>query len=93
MKSQVDVSSILIKDMVANILQLCTFLIDRPKSEFYPHSSKKIAVIHDKGDYGKGLSEIVKKLVEKSGKAKVVLFEGVTPGAVDCTAIVQKIER
>jgi len=55
--------------------------------------SKKIAVVHDKGDYGKGLAEIAKKLVEKSGKAEVVLFEGVTPGAVDYTAIVQKIKR
>ncbi|HIP82954.1 MAG TPA: branched-chain amino acid ABC transporter substrate-binding protein, partial [Desulfocapsa sulfexigens] len=55
--------------------------------------SKKIAVIHDKGDYGKGLAEIAKKLVEESGKAEVVLFEGVTPGAVDYTAIVQKIKR
>ncbi len=55
--------------------------------------AKKVAVIHDKGDYGKGLAEIVKKLVEKSGKAEVVLFEGVTPGAVDYTAIVQKIKR
>ncbi len=55
--------------------------------------AKKIAVIHDKGDYGKGLAEIAKKLIEKSGKAEVVLFEGVTPGAVDYTAIVQKIKR
>ena len=55
--------------------------------------SKKIAVIHDKGDYGKGLAEIAKRLIEKSGKAEVVLFEGVTPGAVDYTAIVQKIKR
>ena len=55
--------------------------------------SKKIAVIHDKGDYGKGLAEIAKKLVEESGKAEVVLFEGVTPGAVDYSAIVQKIKR
>jgi len=55
--------------------------------------AKNIAVIHDKGDYGKGLAEIAKGLIEKSGKAKVVLFEGVTPGAVDYTAIVQKIKR
>jgi branched-chain amino acid transport system substrate-binding protein len=55
--------------------------------------AKKIAVIHDKGDYGKGLAEIAKGLVETSGKAEVVLFEGVTPGAVDYTAIVQKIKR
>ena len=55
--------------------------------------SKKIAVIHDKGDYGKGLAEFAKKFIEESGKAEVVLFEGVTPGAVDYTAIVQKIKR
>jgi branched-chain amino acid transport system substrate-binding protein len=55
--------------------------------------AKKIAVIHDKGDYGKGLAEFAKTFVEQSGKAEVVLFEGVTPGAVDYTAIVQKIKR
>ncbi len=55
--------------------------------------AKKIAVIHDKGDYGKGLAEFAKKFIQESGKAEVVLFEGVTPGAVDYTAIVQKIKR
>jgi branched-chain amino acid transport system substrate-binding protein len=54
---------------------------------------KKIAVIHDKGDYGKGLAEFAKKYIEDSSKGKVVLFEGVTPGAVDYSAVVQKIKR
>lgn len=54
---------------------------------------KKIAVIHDKGDYGKGLAEFAKKFIEQDGKAEVVLFEGVTPGAVDYSAVVQKIKR
>jgi branched-chain amino acid transport system substrate-binding protein len=54
---------------------------------------KKIAVIHDKGDYGKGLAEFAKIFLEASGKGEVVLFEGVTPGAVDYSAIVQKIKR
>lgn len=54
---------------------------------------KKIAVLHDKGDYGKGLAEYAKSFIEKSGKAKVVLFEGITPGAVDYSAVVQKIKR
>lgn len=54
---------------------------------------KKIAIIHDKGDYGKGLAEYVKKFIEESKKAEIVLFEGVTPGAVDYSAIVQKIKR
>lgn len=54
--------------------------------------AKKIAVIHDKGDYGKGIAEFAKTFIEESDKAEVVLFEGVTPGAVDYTAIVQKIK-
>ncbi|MHB8772108.1 MAG: branched-chain amino acid ABC transporter substrate-binding protein [Syntrophales bacterium] len=54
---------------------------------------KKIAVLHDKGDYGKGLAEYAKRFVEQSQRASVVLFEGVTPGAVDYSAVVQKIRR
>jgi len=53
----------------------------------------RLAVIHDKGDYGKGLAEFAKAFIEESGKGEVVLFEGVTPGAVDYSAVVQKIKR
>jgi branched-chain amino acid transport system substrate-binding protein len=54
---------------------------------------KKIAVIHDKGDYGKGLAEFAKKFIKDSGKAEVVLYEGITPGAVDYSAVISKIKR
>lgn len=54
---------------------------------------KKIAVLHDKGDYGKGLAEFAKKFIEEGKKAEVVLYEGVTPGAVDYSAVVQKLKR
>ncbi len=54
---------------------------------------KTIAIIHDKGDYGKGFAKDAKKFIEESGKAKVVLFEGITPGAVDYSAVIQKIKR
>lgn len=54
---------------------------------------KKIAIIHDKGDYGKPLAEGAQKYVETSGKGEVVLFEGITPGAMDYSAIVQKIKQ
>ncbi|MFZ5570129.1 MAG: branched-chain amino acid ABC transporter substrate-binding protein [Thermodesulfobacteriota bacterium] len=54
---------------------------------------KKIAVIHDKGDYGKGFAEFAKKFIEESGKAEVVLYEGITPGAVDYSAVIQKVKR
>jgi branched-chain amino acid transport system substrate-binding protein len=54
---------------------------------------KKIAVLHDKGDYGKGLAEFAKAFLEKEPKAQVVLYEGITPGAVDYSAVVQKIKQ
>ena len=54
---------------------------------------KKIAVLHDKGDYGKGLAEFAKKFLEEIDDAEVVLYEGVTPGAVSYAAVVQKIKR
>jgi len=53
---------------------------------------KKIAVLHDKGDYGKGLAEFAKMFLEKDSRAEVVLYEGITPGAVDYSAIVNKIK-
>lgn len=55
--------------------------------------AKKVAILHDKGDYGKGFADFSKMFIEKGGKAEVVLFEGVTPGAMDYSAVVQKIRR
>ncbi len=54
---------------------------------------KKIAVLHDKQDYGKGLAEFAKKFIQDEKKAELVLYEGITPGAVDYSAVVQKIKR
>ena len=53
---------------------------------------KTIAILHDKGDYGKGQAELAQKYFTEAG-VKVLLFEGVTPGAVDYSAIVTKVRR
>ena len=53
---------------------------------------KKIAVIHDKGDYGKGFATFCQQFIDADPEIEVVLFEGVTPGAVDYSAVVQKIK-
>ncbi|BBO91876.1 branched-chain amino acid ABC transporter substrate-binding protein [Desulfosarcina ovata] len=53
----------------------------------------KIAVLHDKGDYGKGLAEFAKSFIEADNRGEVVLYEGVTPGAVDYSAVVNKIKQ
>ena len=52
---------------------------------------KKIAIIHDKGDYGKGFADFSKEAIEKGGKAKVVMYEGIQPGAMDYSAVIQKL--
>lgn len=54
---------------------------------------KNIAVIHDKGDYGKGFASFCKQFIEEEDGMSVALFEGVTPGAVDYSAVVQKIKN
>lgn len=54
--------------------------------------AKKIAYLHDNGDYGKGFADYNRELMEKGG-AETVLFEAVTPDAVDFTAVVRKIRR
>ncbi len=53
----------------------------------------KIAILHDKGDYGKGLAEFAKAFLESQPRARVVLYEGITPGAIDYSPVVQKIKR
>lgn len=53
---------------------------------------KKIAVLHDKGDYGKGFAEFAQGYLKGKSGVDVVLFEGITPGAVDYTAIINKIQ-
>lgn len=51
---------------------------------------KSLAILHDKGDYGKGFAELVQAEAEKEG-ITVLLFEGVNPGAPDYSAVVNKI--
>lgn len=53
---------------------------------------KKIAYLHDNGDYGKGFADYNRELMEKGG-AETVLFEAVTPDAVDFSAVVRKLRR
>ncbi len=54
---------------------------------------KKLAILHDKGDYGKALAEFAKTFAGEKEGVEVVLYEGITPGAVDYSAVVQKIKR
>lgn len=53
--------------------------------------AKRVAILHDKGDYGKVYAEFAKKFVEESGRAKVVIFEGITPEQLDYSSVIQKV--
>jgi branched-chain amino acid transport system substrate-binding protein len=55
--------------------------------------ARKIAILHDKQDYGKGFAEYARRYIEQAGGAQVVLFEGITAGAVDYSAVLQKVRR
>jgi branched-chain amino acid transport system substrate-binding protein len=53
---------------------------------------KKVAFVHDKTPYGKGLAdETLKALKAKGGKD--VLYEGINPGEKDYSALVSKLKQ
>ena len=53
---------------------------------------KKIAIVHDKTTYGKGLADETKKAIAKGGM-KEVLYEGINTGEKDYSALVSKIKQ
>ena len=52
---------------------------------------KKIAILHDKTTYGKGLADATKAAMNKAG-VKEVLYEGVNTGEKDYSAVVSKVK-
>ena len=55
------------------------------------YKGKKIAIIHDKTTYGKGLADETKKAMNAGG-LKEVLYEGVNIGEKDFSALASKIK-
>ena len=53
---------------------------------------KKVAVVHDKTPYGKGLADETQKAMNAKG-LKEVLYEGVNTGEKDYTALVSKLKQ
>src|SRR3954470_21046491 len=53
---------------------------------------KKIAVVHDKTPYGKGLADETQKAMNKQG-LKEVMYEGVNTGEKDYSALVSKLKQ
>jgi len=61
------------------------YIIDRVKP-------KRVAVIHDKQQYGEGLATSVKSELEKAG-ISIAMFEGVTSGDKDFSALIGKMKK
>ena len=55
------------------------------------YKGKKIAILHDKSAYGKGLASVVKDKLNAAGVTEV-MFEGINPGEKDYTAVVTKLK-
>ena len=55
------------------------------------YKDKKVAVMHDKSAYGRGLATIVRDKLVAAG-LKPVLFEGLNPGEKDYTTVVAKMK-
>jgi branched-chain amino acid transport system substrate-binding protein len=53
---------------------------------------KRVAVLHDKTPYGKGLADETKKAMNASG-VREVLYEGINPGERDYSAVVTKLKQ
>lgn len=53
---------------------------------------KRVAVIHDKQQYGEGIASTVKKELEAAG-ISIVAFEGVTSGDKDFSALIAKLKK
>jgi branched-chain amino acid transport system substrate-binding protein len=57
--------------------------------------AKRVAIMHDNSDYGKGVAEDAKKFLEPlltAGKTELVYYDAITPGETDYTAAVQKLK-
>ncbi|PIE04607.1 MAG: branched chain amino acid ABC transporter substrate-binding protein [Spirochaetales bacterium] len=51
---------------------------------------KKVAILHDRQDYGKGFADFCVAALEKMG-VEIVLYEGITDSALDYSAILTKV--
>lgn len=51
---------------------------------------ERVAVLHDKEDYGKGLATYAQQYLTEAG-VEVAIFEGITAGAVDYSAIINRV--
>ncbi len=52
---------------------------------------RRLAILHDRQSYGKGLAEFAKSFADADSSIEVVLFEGIQADAIDYSAILNKV--
>ena len=75
---------------------------DDTQSEFFVKfatevlNAKRIAVMHDNQDYGKGVADDAVKFMQPfidSGQVEIVYFDAITPGESDYSAVISQIKE
>lgn len=75
---------------------------DDTQSEFFAKfavevlKAKRIAIMHDNQDYGKGVAEDAKKFLQPyidAGQAELVYYDAITPGESDYSAVISQIKQ
>ena len=54
-------------------------------------NARRVAILHDRADYGRGLAEFARDYLAQRSGVEIVLFDGITPGAVDYSAIINRV--
>jgi len=75
---------------------------DDTQSEFFVKyatevlNAKRIAIMHDNQDYGKGVADDALKFMQPfidSGQVEIVYFDAITPGESDYSAVISQIKE
>src|SRR5215510_11303282 len=56
------------------------------------YKGKNVAIVHDKSQYGQGLADLTKAALNKAGMQEA-MYEAITPGEQDYTALVTKMKE
>lgn len=57
------------------------------------YAGKKVAIVHDRTTYGKGLADEMRAALKKAGGVQEVMYDGIAVGEKDFSAVVSRIKQ